>query len=258
MIDKALQHFNASDYHTSTVIGEFSGRDSVAAILKAFEDESINYILPIATFSGTEYGDYNSIYENYIKTKTYVDEKFKGKKILYPLIEYNRSDIWHMMNGKVITQLNKKYGFYNPCIGCHLYFHLTKLPFASMLSKRIISGERASHDGRIKVNQLELTLSCYKDVLGDLGYELLMPLEHESSGDQVQNLIGWTWDEGADHPKCILSGNYRDSDGRALYDEDLLKRFLKEYIGPIGDVVGRYLLGATTLETVHKTMKELL
>ena len=33
------------------VIGEFAGRDSVAAIIKALEDESINRILPVASFS---------------------------------------------------------------------------------------------------------------------------------------------------------------------------------------------------------------
>lgn len=41
-----------------TVIGEFAGRDSVAAILKALEDDSITNILPIATFAPTEYGDF--------------------------------------------------------------------------------------------------------------------------------------------------------------------------------------------------------
>ncbi len=63
MIENAIKEFDPKNYNKKTVIGEFSGRDSVAAILKAFEDEDIDYILPVATFAGTEYGDFNVIYK---------------------------------------------------------------------------------------------------------------------------------------------------------------------------------------------------
>ena len=44
-----------------TVVGEFAGRDSVAAIIKALEDDSIDKVLPVASFSPTEYGDFKSL-----------------------------------------------------------------------------------------------------------------------------------------------------------------------------------------------------
>lgn len=39
-------------------IGEFSGRDSVAAIIKAIE-EGIDFVLPVVAFTGTDYGNIN-------------------------------------------------------------------------------------------------------------------------------------------------------------------------------------------------------
>ncbi len=242
MIKNALHAFDVHNYDKSTVIGEFSGRDSVAAILKAYESDDVNFILPIATFAGTEYGNYDVIYENYLHLKERVNVLFGDSKVLYPLIEYNREDIWAIMNGRTAGALTSKNQFYSPCIGCHLYFHLTKLPFAKELSGIIISGERESHDGRIKVNQLGQTLDVYTSVLKSLGFELRMPLRHMDDGDAVESLIGWAWKEGLSHPECVLSGNYRDRDGRAVYDETGLISLLNDYVKPAGLIVGKFLL----------------
>ena len=127
MIDNAITNFDKLNYDSSTVIGEFSGRDSVAAIIKAFKREDINFILPIATFAGTEYGNYNSIYENYLQLKKRISDLYGNTKTLYPLLEYNREDIWSIINGRTMTILSNKYGFYSHCIGCHMYFHLTTI-----------------------------------------------------------------------------------------------------------------------------------
>lgn len=241
MITKINNKFEKALYHKETVVGEFSGRDSVAAILKAFQD-GIDYILPIATFCGAEYGDFNTIYDNYLKLISRVEELYGDTKTLYPLLEYNQESLWRLMNGRFITELVKKYGFYNPCIGCHLYFHLTKIPFAIHLSGKIISGERESHDGRVKVNQLSSSLAAYKNVISALGCELIMPLQTISDGQEIEDLIGWNWQEGQDHPKCILSGNYRDFSGKADYNKKSHEDYLKNYIEILGPYFARFLL----------------
>ena len=241
MITKSIKTFNASDYDPSTVIGEFSGRDSVAAIMKVLENPEIKYILPIATFAGTEYGDFDELYENYEKMLKIVASRFGNEKTIYPLLEYSNFDVWSLMNGRRIALNTNQYGYMTPCIGCHLYFHLTKLPFALALSGRIISGERASHDGRIKVNQLDVCLDAYQKVIKSCGADLLMPIRHTSAGDEVEALIGWDWKEGKDHPKCVLSGNYRDVDGKAIYNMDKLKTYLDQDLIPLGIKIGKHL-----------------
>lgn len=256
MIEKSIKVFKPEDYDAGTVIGEFSGRDSVAAIVKAFESDDINYILPVATFAGTEYGNYDVIYENYKQLQKRVKRLYGDKKTLYPLVEYSREDVWAIMNGRVSNMLRDKYGFYSHCIGCHLYFHLTKLHFAKALSKRIISGERASHDGRIKVNQLDTSLDLYIRVLKKLGFELIMPLRSVSNGDVIQSLIGWDWQEGAQHPPCVLSGNYRDASGKAVYDKTGYEDLVRTYLEPAGLSVGQYILDE--MQDLDRLKKEVL
>lgn len=242
MIQKAVKSFVPSNYDKSTVIGEFSGRDSVAAILKAFEDDDVNYILPIATFAGTEYGNFDIIYDNFMHLRVRVEELYGDKKTLYPLIEFSREDVWAIMNGRTSGLLRDKFGFFSPCIGCHLYFHLTKLTFAKALSGVILSGERESHDGRVKVNQLGMTLDAFIRVMESFDCDLRMPLRHMSDGHDVEMLIGWDWKEGLAHPECVLSGNYRDVRGKATYTEDNLYRLLVEFIEPAGKLIGKYLM----------------
>jgi hypothetical protein len=41
-------------------VGEFSGRDSAAAIIKGMESDDINVVLPIVAFTGTDYGCWKS------------------------------------------------------------------------------------------------------------------------------------------------------------------------------------------------------
>jgi len=258
MISKALKEINYEAMSSDTVIGEFSGRDSVAAIMKAFEFENVNAILPIATFAGTEYGNYDILYDNYLQLKEQVSKQYGDTKVLHELLEYSDQRLWHLLNGRYTTELINKYGFYIPCIGCHLYFHLTKLKYANRLSRKIVSGERSSHDGRIKVNQLPEVLESYRNVMTKLGYELIMPIEHMAEGNDVESLIGWNWDEGESHPKCVLSGNYRDISGKAVYDEMQLDDFLESYIEKIGYAAGEYVLGRKTLEEVEKIIKGLL
>ena len=253
VISKAIRAFIASDYDKATVIGEFSGRDSVAAIMKALEDEAIQYILPIATFAGTEYGDFDVLYENYEKMLAMVADRFGQTKTIYPLLEYSDKNLWALMNGRQMSMNSGDYGYISPCIGCHLYFHLTKLPFAMALSGRIISGERASHDGRIKVNQLDVSLDAYQEVIRNCGGDLLMPIRDLAAGDLIEELIGWQWAEGKDHPKCVLSGNYRDKDGKAVYDAEKLSAYIKERLIPLGTLIGRaYKTTETDIDDLRK------
>ena len=223
-------------------IGEFSGRDSVAAIQKALEDEACSYVLPVASFAGTEYGDTRDLVENHARLKAIVEARYGGAKTLGELIFYSDPFLWGLINGRHVAELNRRFGFYTPCIGCHAYFHLLRLPFAERLGKVIISGERESHDGRVKLNQLPQVLDFLADGIKATGIRLLQPIRGMSDGEAVEALIGWQWKEGVNHPACTFSGNYKLADGRVVYDPVQLDAFLKDYLGPV------HQLAATALK----------
>lgn len=213
-------------------VGEFSGRDSVAAILKVFEQASCRFILPVASFAGTEYGDTRDLIENYTHLKARVKMLYNEDKQLGELIFYSDPALWGLINGRFVTELTRRFGFYSPCLGCHMYFHLLKIPFAQKLGKVIVSGERESHDGRIKLNQLPAVLDFYVDFFDKVGISLIQPVRNLTEGASVETLLGWDWKEGLSHPECTFGGNYRSADGSVSYDSEMLDTYLNDFLKP--------------------------
>lgn len=216
-----------------TAIGEFSGRDSAAAIIKAMERGDINDVLPVASFAGTEYGNLDAIRENHALLVEQIDRMYGGSKKVHELVVYSNPQLWSVINGRFATMLIERFGFYNPCIGCHAYFHILRIPMALKLGRKIIAGEREYHDNRIKVNQLPRSLDTYKRIVESFGVELVEPLRKTYSGNDISEIIGWEWAEGSKHPECVYSGNYNDASGNAIFDETQLDRFLEDYLYPV-------------------------
>ncbi len=262
-----MEHFNQTHEEIEriiaslpkeTVIGEFSGRDSVAAILKAFESPEIKHILPVMSFAGTEYGNLEGLQENEQRLRQRVRALYGEEKTLHPTIIFSNPKLWSVLNGRVVHGLIESYGFYTPCIGCHMYFHLLRVPMARRLGGKIISGERVSHGGKIKLNQLADSLEAYKTVLEKLGVELLFPIREVVDGNAVRDLLGWSWDEGKGHPACMYSGNYRRMDGKTEYSERALRAFLTEFLIPVSVNVGKILIRKpdASLEDLQKPLYE--
>ncbi len=262
-----MEHFNQSKEEIEkilsslpkdTVIGEFSGRDSVAAILKALESPRINNILPIMSFAGTEYGNLQGLQENEARLRRRVKELYGEKKRLHPMVIFSSPKLWSVLNGRPVQRLIDRYGFYTPCIGCHMYFHLLRVPMARRLGGKIISGERVSHGGKIKLNQLDASLDAYHKVLKELGVELLFPIRDVYEGTAIEELLGWEWKEGKEHPACMYSGNYRRMDGRTDYSEEKLLAFLEEFLIPVSIELGRILSEnpEASLEELQKPLRD--
>lgn len=226
----------------NTVIAEFSGRDSVAAVMKILNTNQLENILPVASFAGTEFGEIDAIHSNYHKLVERVLKKYGNLVTVHPLIIYSNPNLWHALNARFTTELIEKYGFYTPCIGCHAYFHLLRMPMARQIGRKLISGEREGHENRIKVNQLGMCLDVYKNILKEFDVDLMLPIRKVSDNKEIEELIGWDWEEGKDHPECVYSGNYRDIDGKAVYNEEKIKAYLDEFLYPACIALGNLLL----------------
>ncbi|MDO8886447.1 hypothetical protein [Candidatus Oleimmundimicrobium sp.] len=217
-------------------IGEIAGRDSIAAIIKAFEEEDIDAVLSTVVHTGTEYGDYKILEDNvkYLRKRLSDLGLLSGHaNPVLNSITLGEPALWHALNGRFLSVLFKRFGFCPSCLGCHLYMHLIRAPLAWRIgADKIISGERKSHAGNVKINQLPVALDAYKEVLNYAGVELLFPLREVVSNDEIESLIGSDWEQGKRQLKCTLSGNYRTLDDEVEYDEDALKKYFDEFAAP--------------------------
>ena len=235
-------------------LAEIAGRDSVAAVLTAVEQHPIKGVLPTIAYTGTEFGDWEQVFA----TSRFVAERLRGRDItVFDPVFIGSPQFWRLLCGRYIVALFNRFGFYTPCLGCHLYLHALRIPLARLTgASYIISGEREQHDVRIKVNQVSSALDAYTGFVERFEVELLVPLRSIYSGEEIERIVGQEWQEGGGQLECVLSKNYQDIDGSVTYGEAGIRRFFEEFAFPVAEgVVRAYLEGEIPdFETLAKTI----
>ena len=173
-------------------IVEIAGRDSVAAAVRSVEEQQFTDLLPVYVYTGTESGEWAHIERAVDRLSRRLPEV-----VVHPLLVMGSPGFWRAVNGGFISELFARYGFYSPCPGCHLYLHAARIPLAVKLGNiPIISGERESHSGLVKINQTAEALDFYLAFAGQFHISLLFPLRHVSSGDEIERILQTPWKRG--------------------------------------------------------------
>jgi hypothetical protein len=213
---------------------EMAGRDSVAAGVAAVRERGYAVILPTSVATGTEYGDEMS--------PAHAVEYLRG--VLPPEVEVldplrlGSPPLWAALNGRYSTVIAERYRIYSPCLACHLYVHLARLPLARLLGNvPIVSGERETHGGRIKLSQTALGIDACIRVLAHADVELFEPIRRLHDSEAIVELVGTGWDQGARQLNCVHSGNYAQVDGTVTFDELAYTRYLHGFFEPVGRAV---------------------
>jgi len=194
-------------------IGEMAGRDSVAAILAALESDDVQAVLPIAVYTGTEYGDWRGFERNAGHLRAVALDRF-GKPVL-DLVWMGSPKLWQALNGRFVTDIVRRFGAYSPCLACHFYLHAVRVPLAVQLGVRVvIGGDREQHDRRAKINQIAPAMDLYRQFLLRFGLELREPLRSVANTADLDALLGPAWPGGSPQPRCVFSGNFHPLDGR--------------------------------------------
>jgi hypothetical protein len=218
--------------HTTAIV-EIAGRDSVAAAIAAVREHGFTSLVPTIAYTGTETGDRQA-------PMRAVDtlRRILGRSVdVHEPVAVSDPALWSAMNARPAAELARRFGVYSPCLACHLYLHLLRVPLAwSHGDAPVISGERATHDGRIKLSQTSASMDAAERVLAHAGIALLAPVRN-SSGEQIAELVGPGWNAGGDQMGCQLSGNYVSFDGSVTYDEAGYARYVAEYFEPVGRAV---------------------
>jgi hypothetical protein len=206
---------------------EIAGRDSIAAAMEAASKRDFKAFLPTIAYTGTEFGDWETPFK---KTDVLRKElSRKGFTVFDPLV-VGAPRLWWRLCGRYTSDLFKAFGFYSPCVGCHLYLHALRIPLAKKLKcKVIIGGERESHEGKIKINQISVALDAYVSFAKTFGIELFLPLRKIAGNEDIETIIDRPWDEGAEQLECVLSKNYVGREGDVVYSESAIKRFFSEF-----------------------------
>jgi hypothetical protein len=221
-------------------IVEIAGRDSIAAAVRSVREEGLTDLLPTYVYTSTEHGPWASV-EDAVERLT---RRLPGVRI-HDLVVLGSPGFWQALNGRFIAELISRFGFYTPCIGCHLYLHSVRIPIAVFLGKvPIISGERELHEKAIKVNQISEALDVYQKIARDFGVPLLLPLRHMEEGHRIEDILGFKWQAGKEQLGCVLSGNYLSADGSASVGASQVQKYLEEFAGPCARrIVEAYIAG---------------
>jgi hypothetical protein len=222
-------------------IVEVAGRDSVAAAIKAAQEEEFTDLIPTYAYTGTECGPWLSIQAAIDR----LAKRLPGLRI-HDLLVLGSPGFWRALNGRFVTELIAKYGFYTPRIGCHVYLHSVRIPLALLLGKvPIISGERERHDKSIKPNQVSEALRVYGKVAEVFGVKLLFPLRHVAEGHRIEDILGFNWQEGKGQLGCVLSANYRRLDGGMDMTVGQIRTYLENFAYPLAKkIIEGYAAGS--------------
>jgi hypothetical protein len=211
----------------SLAIVEIAGRDSIAAALVATQKRDFKALLPTIAYTGTEFGNWEVPFK-----KTYMlKEELSQRGInVYDPVLLGAPRFWWLLCGRYVTYLFKRFGFYSPCVGCHLYLHALRIPLARKIECAVvIGGEREFHEGRIKINQIGAALEAYISFAEKFGIELFFPLRQVSKSEDIESIVSHRWEEGAEQLECVLSKNYLDINGDVVCSESDIKRFFDEF-----------------------------
>lgn len=242
--------------NSGLAIVEMAGRDSVAAALKCIRDEGFTDLLPTYVYTGTEYGNWSGVPEAVRRLKKRLPEDVR----VHDLIVFGSPQLWRALNGRFMSVMVKTYGAFTPCLGCHLYLHISRVPLSVLLgNKPVICGERESHDGSIKINQIKEALDGYKAACGFYNVPLLMPIRYIEDGGKIEDILGLDWQQDMDQLGCVLSGNYRDCDGKNSLQKEYADHFLNDFAIPfVKEVIDEYLNGNVPdhIKTANRILKE--
>lgn len=220
---------------------EIAGKDSVSAAHNFIRQNEINVIVPSIVYIGTEYGNF----ESYKKSIAYLSSYAKSKNIqVANLYESHDEVLWNLLCAKYQYHISQKYGFYTPCIMCHLFAHLIRIPlYTKICASGIITGERYSHNGSVKLNQHLLTIKCFQELFNKKEIVLIQPLLDVDELSVIENeIMDYKDINHINDVKCILSGNMHRVDCDNDFFRNKLSEFLYGFVVPIGEYIANSYL----------------
>jgi len=216
------------------VLADFAGRDSVAAAMAWLRGHEVATLIPVADVVPTRYGDWSVYDDNWERMRDHVGRSFPGVRVT-PWFCLEDVDFWRMLNARFLNELSRTFGFFTPCLGCHLHFYAMRAVLGEALgAKVLISGEKELHHGaRRKANQAMEAVDAYLRFSKDHGIDHRFPIHHVRTEAEMADLLGDDWKEGERQLRCVMSGNDAGTDGRPLFEPAQIKSYMERFASPL-------------------------
>lgn len=216
------------------VLADFAGRDSVAAAMAWLRGHDVATLIPVADVVPTRYGDWSVYDDNWARMRDHVSRAFPGVRVT-PWFCLEDVDFWRMLNARFLNELSRMFGFFTPCLGCHLHFYAMRAVLAEALGARVLlSGEKELHHGaRRKANQTVEAVDAYLRFSKDHGIEHHFPIHQVRTEAEMANLLGDDWREGDRQLRCVMSGNDTGADGRPLFEPTQIASYMERFASPL-------------------------
>lgn len=215
------------------VLTDFAGRDSVAAAIAWLREHEVGTLIPVADVVPTRYGDWGVYDDNWARMKAHIARHFPAVRVT-PWFALEDVEFWRLLNGRFTNELARVFGFFTPCLGCHLHFYAMRSVLAEALgAKVLISGEKELHGRRRKANQTTEAVVAYEKFSRSQGLEQRFPIHQIRTEAEMADLLGDDWQEGDRQLRCVMSGNDSGADGRPLFEASQIASYMERFAAPL-------------------------
>lgn len=221
-------------------MGEICGVESITAVRSAMERTHVDAFLPTIVYTGAEYGHWQTLLER-LSTFKKIAEKSLRIYCLEPVV-LGAPAFWWALNGRFMHELNKRFNFYSPCLGCRIYSLAVRVPLCKQIGcVMIVSGIMHQRKEADAINTSEEVAYYSKTLLSSFGIDLVRGEdERNSSGGETD---GASSDIGNVCSSCILKDNYQMLSG---FPRDLPenKKYFEQFAIPAAaKIISRALAG---------------
>lgn len=219
---------------------DFAGRDSVAAAVCWMEEQEVGTLVPVGDAVPTRYGDWSFYESNWRSMREQVALRFPLVRVA-PWFIMEDTDAWRLLNGRYINELIATFGFFTPCLGCHLHFYMMRTVLAKVVGASVlISGEKELHkNGKRKANQTQEAVNSYRRFSEAHGVRQEFPIHKVASELEMARLLDSGWSEGERQLSCVMSGNDQGRRGELLMTPEQIAAYMERFAVPLASNIVR-------------------
>jgi len=245
------------------VLTDFAGRDSVAAAMAWMERQPVGTLLPVGDVVPARFGDWSVYESNWQNMRSQVERRFP-EVFVAPWFVMEDEIAWNALTSQHVDALKMSFGFFTPCLGCHLHFYMMRTVLAQVVGATVlVSGEKELHNnGRRKANQTVVAVESYAAFSRSHGVDHQFPIHRVTAEEEMERLLGEGWREGERQLPCASSGSDRGTDGSLCMTTEQIATYMEQFAVPLATSLVEYrqdgLTGSPLLSRIQETVEALL